>query len=766
MKIQHLAVIFIIIVVPISLVLSTYIDNMRKVASKDSEYRKIVVSSTYDAVQAYQINSLDNDYNANMDSKLRDINATTNSFFNSLALGLSSSGLTKEELKQYVPAILYSMYDGYYIYSARKNYAKVDANKKVEFLKAESDARTDYGLKNYVYYSCQYKDNGSDTNIIINFSLDNYMHVYGYKNGKYINESGYYIVTSKIKGNTADNSTSTLSEYMKNKLYSDNNLKLEDIGEDLKENISYYDLRNYYLSNGVVKEYLIPNIDDTIPENQVDFKKSIEEQEDELEKMKDNPKPFNYLIYNGTKYYFDEEHANNPLLYYNYGRIQTGNTSSREANYSFNSSYTGVPIFKLENNLRVYCSIGELHSIETYIMNTIKNAKIEQKSVPEDNTQVGYEINIKNNKEWLISDWNQYFKDYNSYNCYTQSIEFSNKVYDFIKDIKLGDITSPEYLTQYATDLEYENSGTDRKYSIEHSLVKDNGKNGVSILNSTEKPFDISEKNDPEDESSEFNKHRMDVIISSIESGLINAMKNFSQYMDKSSYEYALPVLTEQDWDTITNNIAITSFVQGFTIGNYKYFSDYAIVANTSTKDFVDRKSFYINHNNNGKEEYHNPGCEDLINSTENDYISYRTVDYRRDLFSYNIYRLPSYKERYTTIIKNKNQEQIPVTLDEGNLKSNGNNTGKNIFSPYFPDVDTTSKTVMRTVNYFYQLGYACYDCVVTNNKRKISINEIITKDKVDDENGNNIIINNDVKKAYIKALYRERGSIHRYGET
>src|SRR5574344_2708779 len=115
MKIQHLAVIFIIIILPISLVLSLYTGNLIKVSNKESSYDALLLNSTYDAIRAYQMNTLNNNYAGVSDSKVRDINASTNSFFNSLAIGLSSSGYGKDELKTYVPAMLYTLYDGYYV---------------------------------------------------------------------------------------------------------------------------------------------------------------------------------------------------------------------------------------------------------------------------------------------------------------------------------------------------------------------------------------------------------------------------------------------------------------------------------------------------------------------------------------------------------------------------------------------------------------------------------------------------------------------------
>lgn len=60
MKIQQLAVVFIIIILPIVLVLSEYTDNNIKVLQKQAEYSDILLSSTNDAVRAFQMNTLNN----------------------------------------------------------------------------------------------------------------------------------------------------------------------------------------------------------------------------------------------------------------------------------------------------------------------------------------------------------------------------------------------------------------------------------------------------------------------------------------------------------------------------------------------------------------------------------------------------------------------------------------------------------------------------------------------------------------------------------
>ena len=72
-KAQHLAIIFIIIILPISLVLSNYIQSQIDTITLQTQYNSRLYESTYDAVQAFQINTVNNRYSSISDSKIRDI---------------------------------------------------------------------------------------------------------------------------------------------------------------------------------------------------------------------------------------------------------------------------------------------------------------------------------------------------------------------------------------------------------------------------------------------------------------------------------------------------------------------------------------------------------------------------------------------------------------------------------------------------------------------------------------------------------------------
>ena len=63
MKLQSLAVIFIIIIMPITMVLSEYINNKIKTQETELLYDTRLLNCTFDAIKAYQLNMINNDTN-------------------------------------------------------------------------------------------------------------------------------------------------------------------------------------------------------------------------------------------------------------------------------------------------------------------------------------------------------------------------------------------------------------------------------------------------------------------------------------------------------------------------------------------------------------------------------------------------------------------------------------------------------------------------------------------------------------------------------
>ena len=203
MKLQHLAIIFVIIIVPISIVLSEYISFQTKTIKSQAEYDSILINSTYDALKAFELNTANNNYSTINNSKIRDIEASISTFYKSLATNFRTSGFAEDDLKEYTPAILFTLYDGYYIYSKYDD-TQISGYK--------------FGLKPLMYYSCRYKTNSDD--FVVNYTLDNSITVIGKVCGQYVNKTGYLIDLDNIPDTSSEVVTENLMIVGDNNTYS------------------------------------------------------------------------------------------------------------------------------------------------------------------------------------------------------------------------------------------------------------------------------------------------------------------------------------------------------------------------------------------------------------------------------------------------------------------------------------------------------------------------------------------------------------------
>ncbi len=263
MKLQHLAIIFIIIILPISLVIGEYIQAQIDTIYIQTGYSKKLQDATYDAMKAFQLNTINNKYSSISDSKIRDIEASINTFYTSLATAMGASGYDKDTLKEYIPAIVYTMYDGYYIYGKYFNY------------KLEQNGAYQYGLKPYIYYSCRYQRGLKD--FIVNYTLDNSITIYGKVNETegYVTRSGYLINYNLLsqeeewvtyrRGNTTINYPTKIKYddiYIEKEILTEQLITVNDAGEASKPtNYEYTKYKNQkiYKENGENKYFYYKN---------------------------------------------------------------------------------------------------------------------------------------------------------------------------------------------------------------------------------------------------------------------------------------------------------------------------------------------------------------------------------------------------------------------------------------------------------------------------------------------------------------------------
>lgn len=277
MKLQHLTVIFIIIIIPITIVTSEYIRNKITIEETKIKYDNKLIDSTYDAIQAYQVNTVSNVFGDIETERVKNLEAAANTFYSSLASNFNYTGYKVDVMKDYVPTIVFTLYDGYYIYSPYTNTLTTEKlADDTPKLKSEPDYNEytdgtsprysnvdpDYAngkilsdLKPYIYYSCRY-EKGSNYDFNITYTLDNYITVQGIVDGKYENKSGYLL--------------NGISKTGENYLYNGVTFSKDDYEEPLSEWLSDGKEYNYVKINGV--KYYQNNIENI---NEETIKESI-----------------------------------------------------------------------------------------------------------------------------------------------------------------------------------------------------------------------------------------------------------------------------------------------------------------------------------------------------------------------------------------------------------------------------------------------------------------------------------------------------------
>ena len=509
MKISGLALLAIIIILPMAILLNSYASNQIKTIDLQVSYDSKLQSATYDAIKAFQLNMANSTTSDIANSKIRDIEASVTTFYNSLAGNFKMSGYGEDVLKNYVPAIVYTLYDGYYIYSAYDNKLDESTINSLEDDSTYSDGQEINGLKPYIYYSCRYKRGQDD--FVITYTLDNYITIQGVIDGENVNDSGYLLTGVNKVG---DNYT-----------YRGITIGVED-GKN----------------EGLSQKVYIPNETEKINDPETNTITTVE---------KYNPTDFE------NKIYVQDNQAQNQL-----------------------AGWIVKYPFKKINGAKYYVGNITGNGEEVFSM-------INDEILPQNNKTVDSIINNDN-----------------AVNFYKEAYEFKDRV---LNDYNLGDLS-----TEDAVDVEG-NRYTDENtpFTIKRDIFKELYGASTYYI---------------EDENSDFNAHRLEIIKDSIESNLIVAISNYNK-VSTSDVNFAMPKLEEYEWEQLTENISVITFLQGLNIGG-KVYNGHAIVQNDINEDFVSEESIYLLDTQAG--EYYKFTDPEVLNKDLNNTIGIYNVDFER----------------------------------------------------------------------------------------------------------------------------------------
>ena len=421
MKLQNLTVIFVIVIIPVILLVSLYITNGLKTIKYQAIYDSGLLTATHDAIYAFELNTTNDAYSDNAETKRNILKSSVKAFERSLCNTCGISSYNTKEIEEYIPAIMFGMYDGFYMYAPS----------------LKSNGTYEHSLKNYVYYSEEI--NG----IIIRYSLDSYITVSGDFGDGYETKEGYLMV---LEGSGA-----TGNKYKNIAIHSDDN---DDSA------IKYYQEAYAFTVwfNDNVKEKLnsnyfnINNENDPEDENSAFTKHKREVMKNKIEQVLNSTitaysnRTTNTTVYKMPKlnvYDWEKIYSNISMVTFFQGKnIGLTNYNGYCVLNSTNSNEYVNP------NLMYFINGGTYHDIRCTDMEGISNSSN------------GYRIGAFQKTKTETTNgagettYSYIYKHYENacYNCINGQISSNASVYDYVRDSKTSDIVKSSYFTSLARE--------------------------------------------------------------------------------------------------------------------------------------------------------------------------------------------------------------------------------------------------------------------------------------------------------------------------
>ena len=757
MKLQGISVIFALIVLPLILVLTYYIQLQVDTIEMQNEYDRKLLDSTYGAMSAFEINTANEDLSSVSDSLRTIIDASTNVFMNTLSTNFGMSNASRSYLEPYIPAILYTLYDGYYISApTRTPIFLVDSSGNAVTVGSPGVSITATGDFTYseVHTSME---NQNNCTICEKTQLPSGKYSVTAKNGHVLYDDGdniqeptEYRYMPVDKQADLQITFEQLKEKGKEEFYSQLLYKTKDEGVyttdinsaeleidhvlktympysarykngkpkdpgyfditvvytldnyiTIQGNIGdiYYTKSGYFIPDGVIKVSEIKeNVESGLPDNETDIEKKPEKL------LTFNQNDAKQFIETGAfvKIEIEDKRNSDGSVDTSGGTILTsgGHGKSAETLKEEQRIYNNR-FDKANNYLAQIKKLEDLSDLSPDDLNTI-NTFLNETGY--DFTGIGstdIESKLEFAKIQLTKDLNdiQYNLDEMSAVTYYVTAEiFSNWIYENlvkgenaipIKEKHLVEISGQNYkLVKGKTQVTHDFKNSEAIiFDIENSENKNNS--------TTRSVMEIAK-------DSPFYTHKLNVIRDSIQYNLNLAMSTYNNMLI-STKDYAMPVIQNEEWEKILNNVSIVSFMQGYNCG-LKTYSNYKIVSSTNNEiSVLPENIYYVEKSKFSDEttEYHRIDCPKLYanDKTTNKYMTFISKDVKYDK------------------IYDKSNAQIPYEYDHKN--------------------------------------FACYDCINDGNYDRTAV-----LDTVNFDNYNNKFPN--LRKAYYIGVGKSRNDLYK----
>lgn len=656
MRLQGMSIVFALVCLPIILVIAYYLNLQIKTINLQNQYNVKLLDATYDAMSAFELNTANEDLSTVSDSLRTIIEASDNIFMNALSTNFGMSNASKSHLEPFIPAILYTLYDGYYIYAP--TYAPTvvtDSNGNAVSVGDLGVTANGDGTYNFTEYkkildtaTGQEKDvertesNSIDYSRLINKSDYGQLLYYTPNTVKTDKDTDtikleYTNCTTSIEvasfsdvgiTNKAQYKTqNVLKSYMP---YSARYVqKLNDIPETPNVDLNViYTLDNYVTIEGTFSYgegdntrniyytksgYLLPFTGESLSvQFKVDgssYTTSLDYSENEIQEYIETGRPIEIQVLKDLE---------NPDSWETIIKIdETNKAIVDKTNTNTNSDSSKLTryenaLFDLEEVLKNTTATDA--DRENALNNAVNLLNADSITISSSDTveKVLNELRIK------INDIKYRLQLNSSAIYYAKAAIFSKWVKDNLSDLKISSIQDISGLN-YATYLdELVENTTGVKYD------------GSNMWNTDEKVFEFT--NGIENcgsteirQDSTFYNHKIDIIRTSIQYNLNLSMSSYNRhlyYNDSQTYaynrntDYTMPVMKQSEWDQILSNISIVSFMQGMDCG-LKQYNNYVVVSSSNNEIMTTPENIYyadINEFNDENSEYHKYNCKKVFN--------------------------------------------------------------------------------------------------------------------------------------------------------
>lgn len=616
MKIQSLAVIFAIIVLPIIIILSYYIHGQIDTIALQIAYDTKLIDSTHDAMASFEINTANENLSSVADSLRSIIEASTNVFFNTLATNFGISNAGNSAVDSYIPAILYTLYDGYYIYSPTRNPTILTYNGD-DIVYVGDRGVTFQGEQSYV------NENGKT----VNFG------VYSFDQNEYAKEKD-------------DDITNNESEDARN-------IRQKTLYDSLPNSIKYeFGQMLYQNEDGSYSAMIHTNRNNPGAGNNTKYK------QDHVLKS--------YMPYSAR---YTRAGAFDVTINYtldNYLTVE-GNIGS-----SGNEVYFSKTGYLISKDTVTSIDVGGITDILTY------NEHTAEEMILSGQNDITLKINpIMENNQRMTTTGHDITITYNTADAdglnYTKIRERLTKLYED-QDANLDEIRRLEYAAQTLSSIcyyvkaqifsnwIYDNLGGTESLpgnGIRASDISDEIASLNDTVYTTDSNFDVFHKfkmydssgnleyedrtiifdtsANPELEDSPFYTHKLDVVRNNIQYNLNLAISNYNQMLRVRNVQ--MPVIADNQWEQILTRVSIVSFMQGLNCG-MKNYNNYAIASSTNNEISVIPSEMYYTYQEqyNSAEitdEYHRIDCDKLLDiddaGNEKKFISFKSKEVKYD---------------------------------------------------------------------------------------------------------------------------------------